>query len=289
MTLRRPDRTRRQAVLIHHEASAAMILNNDEFIVIPGGEYPVGLSGDDLGPAYAAVRDDRIKKDFLAGAVPEHSVHAGPVMIRKFLTSCAEYARFVADTGYCTEAERDGWGWVLSDGRWHKRAGVDWKRPFGPGEEAWGRCGDTLPVMQVTWNDAVAYCAWLSAETGKTVRLPREAEWEVFARRCGVAGVRECAGGSPRRYGQAEYEKAVSDALRGGFSCSVGIVWEWTEDWYDRYPGGPDHRDFGRVYKVLRGGSLMSHPVQRCREFRLRKCPTARSPYYGFRIAVPGE
>ena len=56
-------------------------------------------------------------------------------------------------------------------------------------------------------------------------------------------------------------------------------------NWFDKYPGGDDNDEFGEVYKILRGGSILSHPVQRTKEFRFRRCPTARSPYYGFRIA----
>jgi hypothetical protein len=41
------------------------------------------------------------------------------------------------------------------------------------------------------------------------------------------------------------------------------------------------------VYKILRGGSLMSLPAQRSREYRFRRCPTARSPFYCFRVAIP--
>ncbi len=79
----------------------------------------------------------------------------------------------------------------------------------------------------------------------------------------------------------------VPEAVRmdAGRGIDIGLLWEWTDDWYEPYPGGIDMKDYGTVYKVLRGGSILSLPVQRTREFRLRKCPTARSPYYGFRIA----
>jgi formylglycine-generating enzyme len=263
-----------------------MKINIEEFITVPEGEYVVGLSGAVIDSAYCRVRNGAIKRDFLGGSFPEHSVSAGPVMIRTSLTSRDEFSEFAAETGYVTEAEKDGWGWVMQDGRWNKRAGADWQKPFGQ------QCANlrteegSLPVMQVTWNDAAAYCSWLSGVSGRAVRLPREAEWEIFARICGVDGAADCGGSPAPVSGTEDFLAAVAVAQRAGGRCSAGLVWEWTEDWYECYPGGHPHKDFGMVYKVLRGGSLLSHPVQRTREFRLRKCPTARSPYYGFRFAL---
>lgn len=263
-----------------------MIIIREEFITIPRGKYSVGLKEDFIDPLCDRLRDRSFKKEFLVAAMPSHPVIAGPVMIRKYLTTVDEYSEFIADTGYRTEAEQEGWGWVLLDGRWHKRAGVDWKRPFGPSGDVRSHDDGKFPVMQVTWNDAAAYCSWLSEKNERKVSLPQEVEWEIFAGMCGVATAMECAGERVFVYEPEEFLESVRSALCATTHCSVGIIWEWTEDWYDRYPGGHCGRDFGTVYKVLRGGSIMSHPVQRAREFRLRKCPTARSPYYGFRIAI---
>lgn len=265
-----------------------MKIISDEFIRIPRGTYRVGLPEDALDPVYDRVRDGSIRREFIAGASPAHSAEAGPIMIRKIMTTADEYSEFAAETGYLTEAEIAGWGWTMREGRWRRQQGADRERPFGNLSDSYGDYGGDLPVMQVTWNDAVAYCAWLSDKAGRVVRLPREAEWEIFAQRCGIAGAMDVATDSHALPDGTEgFLEAVRRAIQDGTGSSVGIIWEWTEDWYDRYPGGSAGRDFGRVYKVLRGGSLLSHPVQRSREFRFRKCPTARSPYYGFRIAIP--
>lgn len=262
-----------------------MIHNEQSYVLIPPGSYAIGLDRE----AVDRIRDEQsshdVKKEFLYASCPVHSEKLGPVMISKRLVSRVEFERFAASTGYRTEAETDGWGWISIAGRWRKSKGVSWRKPFdGPADDRYAADG-RVPVMQVSWNDATAYCRWLSSAPGGEVRLPREAEWEVFARVTGVPEFGGSADNARRTTDQDEFLDAVIKAAEGEFS-PPGLLWEWTGDWYDRYPGGDDHRDFGTVYRVLRGGSGLSAPVQRSREFRLRKCPTARSPYYGFRVAL---
>jgi formylglycine-generating enzyme required for sulfatase activity len=264
-----------------------MILTVSECIRIPGGNYTVGLSALALDKAAGATGDGAVKKEFLANSFPDHIVSIDEIAIRNRLTTYREFSIFAEDAGYITEGEQQGWGWVWQDERWQKKSGVSWKSPFGKADDERYRRNVDSPVMQVSWNDSTAYCAWLAVKTGLPVRLPREAEWEVFARLCGFPGMGEWADGPVAM----PLQVPVMEALQGmeqGCGHAIGLLWEWMDDWYDRYPGGMDHRDFGTVYKVLRGGSVLSLPVQRTREFRLRKCPTARSPYYSFRIACPG-
>jgi formylglycine-generating enzyme required for sulfatase activity len=258
----------------------------DDFIKIPRGDYSIGISGDAIESILGRISSSPVKKEFLFSSYPEQIVHLQSIWISRYLVTHDEFSEFASAAGYVTEAERDGWGWTWQDGRWRKKDGVNWKRPFSAEDDDRHVREENLPVMQITWNDAAAFCAWLSASSGMAVRLPREREWEVFAGICGFPGVSDVAAPAQPHITGPEFLEALRAASREGSLHSTGLLWEWTEDWYDRYPGGPDGKDYGTVYKVLRGGSVLSQPVQRTREFRLRKCPTARSPYYGFRIAV---
>ncbi len=265
-----------------------MIFSESEFIKMPSGNYSIGLSAAVLDKAIGAILHGTIKREFLANSYPEHIVHIDDIFIRKRLATYRDFSIFAEDAGYMTEGEKQGWGWIWQDERWQKKSGVSWKHPFGGGDDEWYRKDDNAPVMQVSWNDAVAYCSWLSKKSGLLMRLPREAEWEIFAALWGVPGMEEWADGLFKPSAQVSLLEAVQGIKPGGVHAA-GLLWEWMDDWYDCYPGGMDQRDFGTVYKVLRGGSVLSLPVQKTREFRLRKCPTARSPYYGFRIVCADE
>ncbi len=262
-----------------------MIDDEQTYVLIPQGSYATGLEREAVDRIRDGAGAPNVKKEFLYASCPVHTEEIRPVMVSKRLVSRAEFELFASSAGYRSEAETDGWGWISLDGRWRKKEGVSWRRPFGgPADERYAADG-RVPVMQVSWNDAVAYSRWISSVRGEEARLPREAEWEVFARVTGVPAFGGSVANTRTVTNQDEFIEAVIRAA-GGELSPPGLLWEWTDDWYDRYPGGGDHRDFGTVYKVLRGGSALSEPVQRSREFRLRKCPTARSPYYGFRIAL---
>ena len=142
-----------------------------------------------------------------------------------------------------------------------------------PHDEGWGR--GQRPVINVSWNDAVEYTKWLSAETAQRYRLLSEAEWEYAAR---SAGKEEKWAGTSREEELNKY--AWYDANSGDKTQPVGSknpnafglydmsgnVWEWVQDcWHNNYDGAPtDGSAWGREndgdysLRVIRGGSWYS-------------------------------
>jgi formylglycine-generating enzyme len=134
-----------------------------------------------------------------------------------------------------------------------------------PDAPLWG-WNDDDPVVNVSWNDAVAYCAWLSKKTGDSCRLPTEAEYEYAARggRIGngfkysgsdkidtVAWYADNSGGHPD-----PVASKIPNEL--GLYDMSGNVWEWCSDWYAPYTADPATNPQGPKdgsYRVLRGGS----------------------------------
>ncbi|MBL8957400.1 MAG: formylglycine-generating enzyme family protein [Myxococcaceae bacterium] len=208
---------------------------------VPGGELSMGaLEADDSRPV--------------------HRVRVRGFFIDATEVTNAEFARFVAATGYVTTAERDvaevpgaeAGSLVFTKTAtrvrlddvslwWRWSPGASWRRPEGPGSSIEGR--DRYPVVHVSWHDAVAYAGW----AGK--RLPTEAEWE-HAARGGLAGKLypwgdDFADGRANTWqGEFPVVDSAADGWAGlspvasfapnpfGLYDVAGNVWEWVSDWY---------------------------------------------------------
>jgi formylglycine-generating enzyme required for sulfatase activity len=178
-----------------------------------------------------------------------------------------------------------------------------------PGDEGWGR--GQLPVINVSWHDATAYCQWLSRKTGRDIRLPTEAEWEYAAREAGkrvrFGNGRDTADAREINFdGSAEYEESYSRSgifrnktvAVGSFAPNAlglydmsGNVWEWCAD-FDKgnyYKNSPSRNPKGPssgYFRVFRGGSWRDPPEYVRSSVRVNHYPGDGYYYHGFRLAM---
>jgi formylglycine-generating enzyme required for sulfatase activity len=214
-----------------------------EMVVIPAGSFQMGSPDSE--------------KDRIENEGPLHPVTiAKRFALGKFELTVEQFAAFVAETKYDTGTVCDIW----QDGKWDERQGYNWQKPNFPQAAA-------HPASCLSWDDAKAYLAWLSGKTGKTYRLPSEAEWE-YAARAG-SQTRFHFGEDDRdycRYGNGVDETAVAQVpgaakwnplpCRDGYAYTSpagsfapnafglydthGNVFEWVEDcWNDDFKGAP--------------------------------------------------
>ena len=178
-----------------------------------------------------------------------------------------------------------------------------WEAVMGtnPSHEVTGKC----PVGNISWNEAMRFCKTLSDRTGRTVRLPTEAEWE-YACRAGTTtafnmGDNLAATAASHAHDWSDDEmgvqgnapRPVGSYLPNAFGLynMHGNVWEWCQDWHGSYPNSSVSDPVGVTsgkYKVLRGGAWAS-PAVWCRSaFRHRGEPhEGYGTFFGFRVVVP--
>jgi formylglycine-generating enzyme required for sulfatase activity len=179
---------------------------------------------------------------------PQHSVYLDGYWIDRTPVTNAMFTRFVEQTGYQTQAEKDG-------------SAATWRSPQGPGSDLSSKMDH--PVVQVTWNDAQAYCQWVGR------RLPSEAEWEKAAR--GTDGRLYPWGDGAPDGSLCNFGEDLGDTSPVGryspqgdspYGCTdmAGNVWEWVADWYneDYYRHSPLRNPKGMgggACRVMRGGA----------------------------------
>jgi sulfatase modifying factor 1 len=235
---------------------------------IPAGEYFIGTKK----PVFVADGED-----------PERQVSLNAFYIDVHEVSNRRFDDFVKETGHITEAEAFGNSFVLqsliknsdvlsqvtqavvASPWWVPVNGSNWRHPEGDGSSIDGKMEH--PVVHVSWNDAVAFCA----HAGK--RLPTEAEWEVACRgglrdRLYSWGNKWMPNGQHRAntwQGEFPTRNSGDDGFIGtapvsafppnkyGLKQMIGNVWEWTSDSWS--VGGQTNPN----EKVKKGGSFMCH------------------------------
>lgn len=263
-----------------------MMYINSDFICIDEMITEIGIDTPVADSVFNSLKNSPIKKEYIAASAPKKVIHSSSFYIQKHLVTLKSFRVFINETGYVTEAEKEGWGWIWNS-RWIKMQNVSWRNPFGDDNDIRYNDDETiLPVMQVSWNDANEFTKWLSDSAGKKFRLPYEHEWELFGSYAGLNSMSySIADGVKKINSTTEFLEELKKQIISS-QYQLGLLWEWTFDWYSGYDEMTENRDFGAIYKTLRGGSLMSEEIQKTREFRFRRCPTARSPYYGFRVVL---
>ena len=288
-----------------------------KLVLIPSGSFEMGSydSADDLALEGIAVPDGCD----LNHESPKHRVEISrPFYLGQYEVTRGQFGLFVTESGYKTEAERDGRG--ASGYNPEKSWGSEYKL-----DNSWRKTGfvqtDDHPVVNVSWNDAVEYCKWLSQKEGRHYRLPTEAEWE-YACRAGTQ-TQYSTGDTPstlkgfgnfkdrafeKKFPIANHENYPSFQFDDGISFTAAVgnfqpnqfdlydmhgnVWEWCSDTYDEQyygkrakidPTGPSEQGLLRVH---RGGSLSSTPVRVRSAYRARYTPDSRAFDIGFRLVL---
>lgn len=271
-----------------------------EMVVIPLGSFEMGSPRGET---------DRKKHEG-----PQHVVNLkrGFGLGRSEIT-VAQFRAFVQASGYISSAQQAGRSTIYDErtGSMGERAGVDWQL-----DHAGRKAEADLPVVHVSWNDAKAYADWLARETGKSYRLPSEAEFE-YVQRAGSSArypwgdafpsrlVGNLTGDGDRSATKRSWSNAFPDyndgfwgaapvraypANRYGVHDSDGNVSEWVEDcWHESYSRAPADGSAwvnpGCNKRVIRGASWASAPDQARSAFRISATPNTTNARVGFRVA----
>jgi len=276
---------------IKHQTKKQTLLFEPETILIPGGIFQMGSNDGDS--------DEK----------PIHTVTLDSFFIGKYEVTNAQFCQFLNEKG---NQSQGGTEWIKFDGTWNSEK----CRIIQNGNQFSVASGfDNYPIIFISWDAAVAYCQWLSDKTGKTYRLPTEAEWE-FAAGNGTSHTKYSWGDSDpslSKGGNVADEALkknfpkwdifsgyndgfVFNAPVGSFAANdfglydmTGNVWEWCSDWYGEYNNSNDLNPIGVLNgtkKVIRGGGWLGSPKASRVADRYSDTPNHRGHSMGFRIAI---
>ncbi len=274
------------------------------FVRIPAGEFTMGSPEGEVGRAEAKEFYQKYNIDY---SETQHQVKVSEFYLCKYAVTVAEFKTFIEESGYQTEAEKENSSRIWDGKEWKDKECINWRHGVSGNE----RLPEEYkhPVLHVSWNDAVVYCDWLSKKSGKTFRLPTEAEWEYA---CRAGTITPFNTGENLTTDQANYDgnypynnnqkgeyrentvpvDSFLPNARGLYNMH-GNVYEWCSDWYGglyydeckakgvvENPAGPETGSF----RVLRGGYWYGI-AWLCRSAnRSIDPPGNRIAYVGFRL-----
>jgi len=259
-----------------------------DMVFVQGGNFIMGSKKDEPNG-----QDDE---------KPRREVQVSSFYMGKYEVTYGEFKTFVNETNYKTDAEKGDGSFISTGSTWTKKPGVNWRH------DAQGVARDIdekrHPVIHVSWNDAQAYIRWLNQNTGKSYRLPTEAEWE-YAAKGGAKGQGYLYSGSNsiglvawynENSGNKTHPVGQKQANELGIFDMTGNVCEWCQDWYDAsyYAGRPEldvdpQGAASTQMRVYRGGHF-GHSSAFCHVARRRGYgPGLRDGYLGFRLVLPSR
>ncbi len=245
--------------------------------LIPAGEYMMGSPDTQPGRGDEPLHKVSISHAFYIGIVP---------------VTREQFRVFIEASGYLTTAERFGASYEWN-GKPQRINGSSWRKP---GFDQ----SDDDPVVNVSWDDAVAFCRWLSEKEHKTYRLPTEAEWEYAGRAKTSTAYYDGdsaesfakTGWYVRNSGGRTHRVGTRVPNAWGLYDMLGNVCQWCDDFAAPYdlenaidPTGPQKPVRGSP-RVLRGGSWIAElPACRCAA-RDANDPRLPANFYGFRVCL---
>ncbi|MCX6053417.1 MAG: formylglycine-generating enzyme family protein [Chloroflexi bacterium] len=268
---------------------------------VPEGEFTMGMSADAALAECQKFFTD-CSRDWFTGEEPEHPVNLDAYWIDQTEVTNMMFRMFVNEISYQTEAEKAGFSSVFTGSVWEQVNGADWQSPQGPNSNLTGL--EDHPVVQVSWNDASAYCVWAGRN------LPTIAQWEKAARgtdKRSYPWENDPPAGNLVNFADSNTSFAWSNKIINdgypftspvgsypdgksfyGAMDMAGNVREWVSDWYGSYvsgnvtnPQGPSPGD----YRVFRGGSWVSVTDFLRSAFRSSGNPVGSDDNVGFRCA----
>ena len=270
-----------------------------EMVVVPAGRFLMGSSPEDLDRPF--LEPDRVTVE-----QPQVKVTiAQPFAIGRSEVTVGQYREFAQSSG---RPPSECLTYNFAESRW-ENTGHDWKNPGF--DQA-----DDHPAVCLTWEDAHAYAAWLSQQTGQIYRISNEAEWE-YAARAGTQTLwpwgeeKDVACQYANSSDQSGVKAGVSSAQAGIFDCDDGYVFtapalfgtpngfglrgmignagEWQQDCMVRTHDGAPVDGTARVIpdcveRVMRGGSWFNPPMYSRPAFRYGTLQTQAFNLVGFRL-----